>query len=170
MNTPIHISKKLEKLISKYIGKRTSESNFYLGKWNANIFYVDRKKCWLFTNSETKFSIIIPNLKSADIKNITEIFTENLYSQLIYESILIDFKQLKDWIGNVEILPTDNDRKTIGTQNYIFENFKYWKYEFGTFENMPFRELTMRMNSSPTESFNWKSPHEKMTEKLNTCA
>jgi uncharacterized protein DUF6933 len=101
MNTPIHISKKLEKLISKHIGKRTSESNFYLGKWNANIFYVDRKKCWLFTNSETKFSIIIPNLKSADIKNITEIFTENLYSQLIYESILIDFEQLKDWIWKV---------------------------------------------------------------------
>jgi len=170
MTTPIYISKKLEKLISKYIGTRKTDSNNFLGKWNANIFYVDRKKCWLITNSETKFSIIISDLISSDIKNFTEIFIENLYSQLIFESILTDFNQLKDWIGNVELLPTDNDRKTIGTQNYIFESLKYWKYEFQTFENMPFRELTKRINSSPTESFKWKSPHEIMIEKLNTSA
>jgi len=170
MNTPIHISKKLEKLISKHIEIQESDSNIFLWKWNANIFYVDRKKCWLITNSETKFSIIIPDLKSSDIKNFTEIFTENFYSQLIYEGILIDFKKLKCWIGNVKILPTDNDRKTIGTQNFILESLKYWKYEFHTFENMPFRELTMRLNSSPTESFNWNSPNKKMTEKLNTSA
>jgi len=34
---------------------------------------------------------------------------------------------------------------------------------------MPFRDLTERLNSSPTEAFNWKSPNEKMNEKLNTC-
>ncbi len=170
MSTPIHITKKLEKLISKHIEKSTMECNAFLGKWNANIFYVDRKKCWLITNADTKFSIILPDLKSSDIKIFTEIFIENLYSQLIFESILTDFNRLKDWIGNVELLPTDNDRKTIGTQNYIFESLKYWKYEFRTFENMPFRELTRRINSLPTESFKWKSPHEIIIEKLNTSA
>jgi Domain of unknown function (DUF6933) len=170
MITPIHISRKLEKITSKYIGTPGTELNLFLGKWNATVFYVDRKKCWLITNSETKFSIIIPDLKSSDIKKFSQIFVENLYSQLIYEGILTDFKQLKNWIGKVEILPTDNDRKTIGTQNFILESLKYWKYEFRTFENMPFRELTMRINSSPTESFNWKSPHEKINEKLKTCA
>lgn len=168
MSTPIHISKKLKKLLSKHIGKSITDSNLYLGKWNANIFYVDRKKCWLITNSETKFSIIIPNLKSSDLKNLTEIFIENFYSQLIYEGIWIDFKQIKHWIGSVELLPTDNDRKTIGTQNNILESLKYWKYEFRTFENMPFRELTMRINSSPTKSFNWINPHEKLIKALKT--
>ncbi len=170
MITPIHISRKLEKIASKYFGTPRTEPNLFLGKWNATVFYVERKKCWLITNSETKFSIIIPDLKSSDIKNFSQIFVENLYSQLIYESILIDFKQLKNWIGKVEILPTDNDRKTIGTQNFILESLKYWKYEFRTFENMPFRELTMRLNSSPTERFKWKSPHEMIIDKFNTSA
>jgi len=115
MMTSIYISKKLEKITFKYMGTSKFEFNKFLGKWNATVFYIERKKCWLITNSETKFSIIIPDLKSSDIENFTEIFIENVYSQLIYEGILIDFNKLKKWIGRVEIFPTDNDRKTIGT-------------------------------------------------------
>ncbi len=168
MATVIHVSKKLEKSISKYIKFKEHEFTIFFGKWNATIFYVDRKKCWLITNAETKFSVIILNLKTPDIKNFSEIFTENFYSQLIYEGILVDFKDLKKWIGNVEILPTNNDRKTIGTQNYNIEVMMYYKHQFGSYQNMPFRDLTKRINSSPTSAFGWKSPNQMLIEKIDS--
>ncbi len=46
MGTKIHISNKLEKLISKQIELTNDsiDSNENLGKWNATLFYSDRKK------------------------------------------------------------------------------------------------------------------------------
>ena len=170
MTTPIHLSKKLEKLYLKHIKFDKFIFEPFLGKWNANLFYVDRKKCWLITNAETKFSLIIPDLKTSEIINFTDIFIENFYSQLIYENIIVDFNLLKNWTGNIELLTTDNDRKTIGTQNYILDTMEYWKHEFGNFQNMPFRELIRRMNSSPTKAFNWKTPREIILAKINTIA
>ncbi|WAC02156.1 hypothetical protein N7U66_05385 [Lacinutrix neustonica] len=170
MTTPIYISKKLEKLVSKYVSQPTIESISKLGKWNGTVFYVNRKKCWLIVNAETKFSLIIPDLKASDIKNFQNVFLDNLYSQFIYENIILDFKELKRYIGEINILPTDGDRKTIGTQNYYLENIEYWKYEYGTFENMPFRDIAKRLNFTPTEVFKWKNPREVMITKIKTCA
>lgn len=52
--TKIHTTKKLEKLIQKYITTEEDIEQGPLGKWKATVFYVNRKKCWLFTNALTK--------------------------------------------------------------------------------------------------------------------
>ncbi|GGF50952.1 hypothetical protein GCM10011339_44380 [Echinicola rosea] len=42
MSTPVHVSKKLEKLIKKQITPTSStESTGILGKWSATIFYIN---------------------------------------------------------------------------------------------------------------------------------
>lgn len=52
-------------------------------------------------------------------------------------------------IGELYFLPTDNDRSTTGFQNHNLESIDWWKYEFGSLENMPMKDLTNRMNTSP---------------------
>ncbi len=52
-------------------------------------------------------------------------------------------------IGELEFFTTDNDRSTTGFQNQRLYELDWWKYDFGNLENMPIKELTNRMNTSP---------------------
>lgn len=151
MKTPIHTSKKLEKLIKKYISKSECDQLEIgiLGKWHANVFFVDRKKCWLVTNALTRYSVILANVSAADLNNIVEIFKNNLYSQIIYDGIFSDYQSLNQLLGDIEFFPTDNDRRTIGVQNSHFEELEFRKYEYGALENMPVKKITHNLNTMP---------------------
>lgn len=149
MQTQIFITKKLEKLIGKLIQPNPGESSGILGKWNATVFYIDRKKCWLVTNKKTKYNVVLVNIKSADLNRIGDIFKNAFYSQLIYDGILTDFKYLDATIGNLEFLPTDNDKSTTGFQNQRLEDFDWWKYNYPALEDMPIKELAHRTNTKP---------------------
>ena len=147
--TKIYTTKKLEKLIKKLISTDQNTECGKLGKWNATFFYVARKKCWLFTNGQTKYNVVLADIKTADLTNIQVIFKDAFYSQLVYDGIVLDFEFLDSFVGQLDFLPTDNDRKTTGFQNQRLQDLDWWKYEFGSLENMPMKELTNRMNTSP---------------------
>lgn len=149
MKTPIYISKKLEKLVKNLIQKDLNEQCGILGKWNATVFYVDRKKCWLISNAKTQYLVLLTDIKTADLKNIEEIFKNAFYGQLVYDGIQTDFENVNLKIGGLDFLPTDNDRKTTGFQNHRLQDLDWWKYEFGSLDNMPLKDLTNRMNTSP---------------------
>ena len=149
MRTTIHTTKKLEKLVKKLILTDQKTENGILGKWNATVFYVDRKKCWLITNGLTKYNVILTNIKASDLKNIDSIFKKAFYRQLKYDGITTEFENLNSIIGRIQFLPTDNDRSTIGFQNHNLESLEWWKYEFGLLENIPIKNLTNRLNTSP---------------------
>tara|TARA_R110001592_G_scaffold119243_2_gene322244 strand:- start:1159 stop:1767 length:609 start_codon:yes stop_codon:yes gene_type:complete len=147
--TKIHTTKKLEKLVKKLITTGQNTDCGILGKWNATVFYVDRKKCWLITNGLTKYNIILTDIKSSDLSKIEQIFKDALFGQLIYDGIIMDFENLNSIIGGLDFLPTDNDRSTTGFQNQRLGELDWWKHEFESLENMPIKDLTNRMNTSP---------------------
>ncbi|MCM4166038.1 DUF6933 domain-containing protein [Arenibacter sp. P308M17] len=147
--TKIHTTKKLEKLVKKLISTDQNRDSGKLGKWNATVFYVVRKKCWLLTNGPTKYNVILTDIKSADLKNIESIFKESFYGQLIYDGIITDFNNVDSIIGKLDFLPTDNDRITTGFQNHRLQDLDWWKYEFEDLENMPIKNLTNRINTTP---------------------
>ncbi|MDO6761740.1 hypothetical protein Q4566_16145 [Tamlana sp. 2_MG-2023] len=147
--TRIHTTKKLEKLVKKLITTDQNTDCGILGKWNATVFYVDRKKCWLITNGLTKYNVILTNIKTSDLNKIEQIFKDALFGQLIYDGIITDFGNVDSIIGGLDFLPTDNDRSVTGFQNHNLESLDWWKYEFGSLENMPMKDLTNRLNTSP---------------------
>ncbi len=149
MRTIIHVTKKLEKLIKSSISNENSDLCGKLGKWNAAVFFLDRKKCWLVTNGLSQYNVILTDIKSTDLKGIEEMFKNALFSQLIFDGILIDFNNLSELIGRLDFYPTDNDRKTTGFQNQRIEDLNYWRIEFGGLANMPINDLTNRINKSP---------------------
>ena len=147
--TKIHTTKKLEKLIKKLITTDKKSDSGILGKWNATVFYINRKKCWLVTNGLTKYNVILTDIKVSDFKNIEQIFKETLFEQLIYDGIIIDYEKFNSIIGSLDFLPTDNDRKTTGFQNTNLHTLEWWKIEFGNIKNMPIKDLTNRLNRIP---------------------
>ena len=164
----IFISKKLETVVpSTLIQLKSDLNNSYIGKWNATLFYVSRKKCVLLTNSTARYTLILPGLLKNDFKNITEILTEKLTKQLEKDGILITKIALERMIGKVSLLKTDNDKKIIGIQNYILGYLDDWKYEFGDFSNWDFYEIGSRINGIPYEKIGWMTPREKMNKIIN---
>lgn len=157
MITSIYTSKKLEKLTGKLISKspQADEEQGILGKWNANIFYVSRKKCWLVTNSRSRYSVILPDITASSLNKINDIFKNNLYSQIIYDGVFMDYSNLDNLIGRLQFHPTDNDRRTIGFQNTLFDILDYRKAEYGQLENIPLKRITHYINHT---LFHWDKP------------
>ena len=164
--TQIYTTRKLEKTIKKSVVEKKETENKILGEWVATIFYVDRKKCWLIVNKLTKYLLILSDIKTSDLNNITRIFSENLYSQLKSDGIEIDYKTLSKLIGEIKLCETNNDRSANGSLNNCMFSIEQWKIDYGSFENLPFRKINSGLNSSPNQMLEWKYPKEVMNEKI----
>jgi len=168
MDTHIFLSRKLEKLVANSLSQVTeSENDNALGSWNANIFYVDRKKCWMITNSTTFYTLILEDITNKEVKHLTEIFTHTLLVQLEVDGIKISLPDLQRVIGEIKLFPTNNDKRTLGVQNSLKVNIADWKYQYGAFINWPFRDLNHILNKVPYKQLGWKNPKETMKEILS---
>lgn len=165
MITNIYLSRKLEKLVPKeFIQMSDFAEENQLGTWSANVFYVDRKKCWIMTNSLSFYTLILQDISSKEIKNITNIFIETFQQQLQIDGVKISSSELQNKIGKLNLFSTNNDKRTLGVQNSLKVYIEDWKYEYGSFENWPFRELNRRINGIPYKQNGWMHPNEKMKE------
>ena len=164
--TQIYTTRKLEKTITKSIVEKSETENKILGEWNATIFYVDRKKCWLIVNKLTKYLLILSDIKTPELKNITQIFTETFHSQLENDGIEIDYETLSGIIGEIKLCETNNDRSANGSLNNCMYSIDDWIIDYGNFENLPFRKINSGLNSSPNQMLEWKYPKEVMKETI----
>ncbi len=161
--TEVYTSRKLELLVPEELIQSESSGKLNpLGKWNATVFFVSRKKCLLITNSITRYSVFIPGTRKADFKNFGELFINALTEQLRRDNILSEELNIKELIGEVTLHETDNNRPIIGTQNYILENIDALKKRYGSFENWNFRDINKRVNGIPYRQLGWSFPREKM--------
>lgn len=162
MNTPIHLSRKLQAIFPKELIVDSFDCKNPLGKWNATLFYVDHKKCVLIMNSFTKYAVILDRVSKADLANFNTLFIDQLYYQLILDEITIDKNELNKLVGTIHFCRTDNDQKTIGTLNYILRSLPDWKEDYGHIDNWPFRKINTYINGIPYEQLGWLFPKEKM--------
>jgi hypothetical protein len=166
--TKIFTTRKLEKTTKEFIYKNDKVENEFLGDWTSTLFYVNHKKCWLLINKLTKYLLILPNVKKTDLKNLSSIFKETLYAQLTFDGIITKPELIENIIGDIKLYETDNDRSANGSLNNCLLFLEDWKYEFGDFDNINFRDLNSRLNSSPNKMLNWKYPKEKMAEMIKS--
>ena len=170
MSIQIHVTKKLEKLVSKFIVEEELEEaqEHPLGKWTAHVFYVERKKCWLILNRKTKYAVVLNDVKAKDVKNISQLFKDKLRELLIIDGFLISEPLVEKLIGDVELYSTDNDRKSIGAVNDYLAHFESWKSRYFNFDTALFNDLNARLNNTPQKSFNYDNSREEMFKLLKT--
>jgi hypothetical protein len=128
MSTPIFVSKKLEKLIKKYITTTPEkESTGILGKWNATVFYTQGRKNWLLYNPKTHYSVILENIEARDLLNIREKIGEELELRLVVDGIDITSEQRNWLLDEISFHPTDGDRSTTGYINQILSFIAFYQ-------------------------------------------
>lgn len=142
--TKIHLTKKLQKIAPKII-KKTDEIDILegiTGKWNATIFNVDRKKCWLISNGLTKYNVVLPDINAAELKNIESIFKNALFTQLTYDDIILTSSEFEKLFGKIQFFSTDNDRSTTAFQNQRLSDLQAYKLDYLSLKEMPMNKLT----------------------------
>ena len=125
--TTIYCSNKLKDFIgSTRLTSVDSSTQNPFGDWNAHLFYFDRHKHLIFVNNKSFYSIIIEDIKKADLKNFDKLFLNRLTDQLVFDKVI----DISDALITIQkLLPlrlsnTNNDKKTIGTMNEFIFAFK----------------------------------------------
>ncbi len=120
MPTPIYTTKKLEKLIQKYIKPKEQAGDAgILGKWNATVFFTNRRKNWLLYNPKTHYSVILENLTAKDLPDIQAKIHEELLLQLEVDGISISPGQVSWLIEEISFHSTDADRSATAHINQL---------------------------------------------------
>ncbi|UJH92419.1 hypothetical protein LZ575_07855 [Antarcticibacterium sp. 1MA-6-2] len=132
----------MKKLTKKLIATSDDENQeiSILGKWNSNVFYVNRKKLAGNKFPYKIFSYFVGYL-SADHLRIDTIYKDSLFTQITYDGVFIELTVIDSLIGDLKFFPRDNDRRTIGFQNSIFQTLDYRKEKYGKLENWCRRKL-----------------------------
>ena len=84
----------------------------FLGSWHANLLRFERRKCVLFTNDQTLFSIFVPSLRKADFQQLADIFGQNLFRCLRLENF--SQKQIEKILEEHETIEFSNYMDKIG--------------------------------------------------------
>ena len=168
--TEIFTTKKLEKIIKKRVEDKTLSVENIFGKWNASILYIAKKKCLIFVNSKSFYSVIIPRFSTTELDNLHLLFLENFYAQLDFEKIKVDAEFLVDKVGEPKFYATDNDKKMTGIVNYNISKIDYFKYDYDIFNSSVIREMTKKLNLTPFKQLKWKQPNEIMNEIIGNAS
>ena len=141
--------------------------------WHAGFKYINRRKCILFTNDTTLYSVFLYGVKKKELSDIKNTFMKYLSESLINEGIelskSINFIDLKN--DNLEILKT-HDRSVLGSMNDYWRLIPYYcemdKYIETGVENSIFpRKLNKEINRTPMQcSKNGFYPIKKLQEHI----
>lgn len=168
----IYCTKKLESFIGNADQDLPSDMIYRsLQDWNAHLFFADRKKCLVFVNNRTAYSLFLADILKKDLKNIDLLFHRRLFEQLKHDNILNTDEAFKSIFPPEELkfYKTNNDRKTIGRINDFVNMFKvHLFYKYDKFENMNIIYENGLINTAPTGipgemKKTWSSPIENMT-------
>jgi len=58
-----------------------------VSEWYASVFWIERRKCILFTHAETLFCFVVPDVLKADVTPIGPLFLERLRCELVIEGL-----------------------------------------------------------------------------------
>ena len=144
-------------------------SNDNSESWNAHLFSIAGRKCILFTEKETCYSLLLVDVLKKDLKDIISLFYNAFISQLNTDKIeltsnlsYVDKKNCK-----LTLFSTDNDRKTIGVMNSLILDLKsYCDTKFNKIEAARYFGQNI-INGIPIGSRKYLNAKKMMQAKIN---
>lgn len=135
-------------------------------KWNAQLFFLNRRKCIIFMHKKTLYLFVIFDILKKDLLDFSTFFIQNLIQQLKSDNLLNPnfMKYLDEKYQKIQIESTDNDKKVIGSINdCIYRIEIYTKLNHGL-EGLNPINISTRLNEAPMKPVNYHLPVEMMKE------
>ena len=125
-------------------------------------FFINRKKCLIFTHKETLYSFLILDVKKKGTKNINHQIIYELKKQLTKDGI--NQTKALSYFGlfnhqEIFLLKTDNDQKTLGPIRDLIRGIKDASAKYS--DNKIVSTLYFTRNNTSLQSINTKRFHEK---------
>ena len=123
--------------------------------WHANLLTLDRRKCVLFTNDQTRYSILVPVLKKPDFQHLGEVFLDNLFRCMLNDGI--DQKGVERVLDSCSshCFTKTTSRSVLGTMNEIAFYIECWLAEVGGLRNTDISKLNMDINRMPIKPLDY---------------
>jgi hypothetical protein len=122
------------------------ESEGILGDWYANLLRLERKKCVLFVNEQTRFCFLVPDLKRVHIKNLGVVFRDGLFGVLRSEGY--QTPMIEHIISEYDALGYGKatNRAVLGSMTEYTKTYEYWIADEGGLASCDLKAITKQMN------------------------
>lgn len=137
-----------------------------LGDWHANMIRIERRKCVLFMNDRTYFSLFLPGLKKADFQNLTNIFVEHLAQTLKEEGLTNYVNRIEEGYGHNLTFTRTSSRNILGVMNNFIRTADFMVHRLGGIEGLDPLNVNRRLNRTPLVSKSAYYPIEVLTQIL----
>jgi len=121
-----------------------------LGEWYANLFFIQRKKCIIFTNARTLFTFISFDVKRKEIRNnLDKLFRTGLGKALLeedFDGALI--QHLVNECSKLQFART-KDRSILGIMVDHVKNAKWMVMRYGGLEKANCSWIIKQLNRTP---------------------
>jgi hypothetical protein len=139
----------------------------YIGDWHANLLRVERRKCVLFTNNDTLYSIFVFGLKRADFDHLDEIFRQSLFRRLRIEGFSqIQIEKALEEYQTIHFAKTNN-RSVLGSMNDLAFQMEGHIISAGGIDTLGLDALNDALNRIPMGALNYQYSIEALKAKLN---
>jgi hypothetical protein len=137
-----------------------------LSTWYARLFFYNRKKCLLFTNTKTLFSFVVRDARRQQIKNLHELFMRGLVETLKNENFAPDEIEKVMFICKDFKYGKSTDRSVIGSMNDLILQYESYIYTRSLRGNLDFADIGRELNRIPFSPLKMKYAIEAFREAL----
>ena len=131
-----------------------------LGSWHANLLYIDRRKCVLFTNDKTLLTFLVPDVSRASIRKLQRLFRSSL------ACVVADEKLNPEAIESIDAEYRDlgfantNNRSVLGSMNDLAFHYEHHIREEGGMHRCDLPAIIRRLNRMPMSATAFTFPIE----------
>jgi len=120
-----------------------------LGGWHANLLRIERRKCVLFTNDATLFSILVPGLKKEQFERMAHVFGQELFRSLNREGFgQSEIETVLDEIREIHYAKTNN-RSVLGSMNDLANQLEWIVHANGGLAQASMDSVAHELNRIP---------------------
>lgn len=135
-------------------------------EWYGNLIWIDRRKCLVFTDSQTLFSFFIHDVVKRDWSDFGGLFRSHLAPALIRERLDPDL--FVDAAEPIVFGPT-RDRRVLGSQNDLVFGYRAHIDACGGLGRAEILEITHKINETPLKVISYDSPSDRLRAMAGGC-
>jgi hypothetical protein len=137
--------------------------------WHANLLRIDRRKCLLFTDSQTLFVFLVPAVLRRDLAELQDLLRSGCADTLRSHGIDPASIPVISSDDHVTIAKT-NDRRVLGSMNDYAFLFKVHIEGEGGLEHCDIPSLNRKINETPMGMLKYNSAIQEVRNKLGRHA
>lgn len=145
----VHTAARLAKTLAKHLSADAKGNParpfdcFY-----ADVFTVQRKRCWIVIHDPTSFVVLLPGMTAARVKQAGAVLAEALQTQLAYNGIDVPEGLLDDLRDDTRLARTHANRSLIGKLTEAKYTLEDYREDYPAFDAFPWIRVAGVLNEA----------------------